>query len=354
MNSDDIQIVEYYLNNSDLYPLSKPAPRCDTYGRDGWYYMNNPPIAPDTMADMICNINIYNENSAKSYDNQDISNFLQVNNIESLSMKLIINGLETTNDSSETIQSYYPYITIGTVPTGVNDLTVDYHSKINLYISPNGTSPVPSAQSLIYFYKDANGICYYKNKSRDTNGIFNNSFKNVEILQDINNTTDINIEVIKDIWINSPSKLDAYSVSFLLQEVELKTINMLSQNFTRKILFKKNVADSPTNKNELVLHDGPLFGLTAINITTLGFRHCIIMVNITATSGSPSKDVFLSYSSDNLNYYTDSKNIICQEFGIAGHYTGVVRLDNVGFQFIKVFANDPQITNVKIAYSVFN
>lgn len=63
---------------------------------------------------------------------------------------------------------------------------------------------------------------------------------------------------------------------------------------------------------------------------------------------------FLSYSSDDISYYTDSRNIICQEFGSTGTYTGVVRLQNVGFQFIKGYANDAHITNVKIAYSVYN
>ena len=87
--NNDIQIVEYYLNNFDVYTQSKPYPRSDTYGRDGWFYMNTEPITGDTQADQVCNINIYNELSAKVQDEQDISNYLQVENIDCLALKLI-------------------------------------------------------------------------------------------------------------------------------------------------------------------------------------------------------------------------------------------------------------------------
>jgi len=170
--NNDTQIVEYYLNKEDIYLNSKPYPRSDTYGRDGWFYMNTQPIAGQTQADRICNVNIYNEESAKSVDDNDLSNSLQLNNIKSLSLKLIINGNESTNDSSETIQSYYPFITIGLSPTGVNDLNSNYHALIHLKVSPTLTADVTSTKELIYFYKDANGLMYYKNKPEDNDNIF--------------------------------------------------------------------------------------------------------------------------------------------------------------------------------------
>ena len=61
--NNDTQIVEYYLNNEDVYLNSKPYPRSDSYGRDGWFYMNTQAISGQTQADRICNVNIYNEES---------------------------------------------------------------------------------------------------------------------------------------------------------------------------------------------------------------------------------------------------------------------------------------------------
>ena len=75
-----------------------------------------------------------------------------------------------------------------------------------------------------------------------------------------------------------------------------------------------------------------------------------ILVNVTATAAQPQINIFLSYSTDGINYYTDSKNIICQEFGTAG----TERIKNVGFQFIKFYCDDATTSNVKIAYSVFD
>ncbi len=359
--NNDTQIIEYYLNNQDIYLNSKPYPRSDTYGRDGWFYMNTQPIAGQTQADRICNVNIYNEESAKSVDDNDLSNSLQLNNIKSLSLKLIINGNESTNDSTETIQSYYPFITIGLSPTGVNDLAnadgstpPNYHALIHLKVSPTLTADVNSTKDLVYFYKDANGLMYYKNKPEDNNNIFNENFKNIVIEENPSNNSDLNIGIVKDIFITSPSEAEVFSVSFLLQEAELQTTNMTSKNFNRKIKFKNIVSNIITNKSELVIHDGALNGLTPLEINTYGYKNCVIYCNVTATTGASQINVFLSYSSDDISYYTDSRNIICQEFGSAGTYTGVVRLQNVGFQFIKGYCTDSTVTNVKMAYSVYN
>ena len=359
--NNDTQIVEYYLNNQDIYLNSKPYPRSDTYGRDGWFYMNTQPISGQTQTDRICNVNIYNEESAKSVDDNDLSNSLQLNNIKSLSLKLIINGLESTNDSTETIQSYYPFITIGLSPTGVNDLAnadgstpPNYHALIHLKISPTVAADVTNNGELVYFYKDANGLMYYRNKPEDDDNIFNNNFKSIVIEENPSNSTDLNIGIVKDIFITSPPRDEALSVSFLLQGAEIQTKNMTSKNFNRKIEFKNILTNIITNKSELVLHDGALNGLTPYDINTYGYKNCVIYCNVTATTGSPQINVFLSYSSDDISYYTDSRNIICQEFGTAGTYTGVVRLQNVGFQFIKGYCTDSTVTNVKIAYSVYN
>ena len=352
--NNDTQIVEYYLNKEDIYLNSKPYPRSDSYGREGWFYMNTQPISGQIQTDRICNINIYNEESAKSVDDNDLSNSLQLHNIKSLSLKLIINGNESTNDSSETIQSYYPFITIGLSPTGTNDLNSNYHALIHLKVSPTATANVTSNKDLIYFYKDANGLMYYRNKPEDDDNIFNDNFKNIVVEEDPSNSTDLNIGIVKDIFITSPPSDEALTVSFILQEAELQTTNRTSKNFNRKIKFKNIVSNLITNKSELVLHDGALTGLTPIEINTYGYKNCVIYCNVTATTGSPQKDVFLSYSSDDISYYTDSQNIVCQEFGSAGTYTGVIRLQNVGFQFIKGYANDAHISNVKIAYSLYN
>lgn len=352
--NNDIQTVEYYLNNQDVYLDSKPYPRSDTYGRDGWFYQNTAPISGQTQEERICNINIYNEESAKSVDDEDLTNYLRVKNIGSLSLKLIINGTESTNLSTETIQSYYPFITIGTIPTGTNDLNLNYHALIHLKISPSVIAEVNDNNELVYFYKDANGLVYYKDKPNDLNGIFNDNFKTIIVEENPLNTSTINDEIIKDIFITSPARTEPISVAFLLQEAELKTTNMASKNFTRKIQFKNIITNLGTNKNELVIHDGPLSGLTVFSIDTYGYKNVVIYCNLTAATGSPQKNIFFSFSSDNINYYTDSRNILCQEFGSPGVYTGVARLKDVGFQYIKFYNDDPHITNVKIAYSRFN
>ena len=359
--NNDTQIVEYYLNNQDIYLNSKPYPRSDTYGRDGWFYMNTQPISGQIQTDRICNVNIYNEESAKSVDDNDLSNSLQLNNIKSLSLKLIINGNESTNNSTETIQSYYPFITIGLSPTGVNDLAnadgstpPNYHALIHLKISPTVTADVTNNGELVYFYKDANGLMYYRNKPEDDDNIFNNNFKSIIIEENPSNSTDLNVGIVKDIFITSPPRDEALSVSFLLQEAEIQTKNMTSKNFNRKIEFKNILTNIITNKSELVIHDGALNGLTPYDINTYGYKNCVIYCDVTATTGSSQINVFLSYSSDDISYYTDSRNIVCQEFGSSGTYTGVVRLQNVGFQFIKGYCTDSTVTNVKIAYSVYN
>lgn len=352
--NNDIQTVEYYLNNQDVYLDSKPYPRSDTYGRDGWFYMNTAPISGQTQEERICNINIYNEESAKSVGDDDLTNYLRVKNIGSLSLKLIINGTESTNLSTETIQSYYPFITIGTIPTGTNDLNLNYHALIHLKISPSTIADVNDSNELVYFYKDANGLVYYKDKPNDLNGIFNDNFKTITIEENPLNTSTINDEIIKDIFITSPARIEPISVAFLLQEAELKTTNMASKNFTRKIQFKNIITNLGTNKNELVIHNGALSGLTVFPIDTYGYKNVVIYCNLTATTGSPQKNIFFSFSSDDISYYTDSRNIICQEFGTPGVYTGVARLKDVGFQYIKFYNDDPHITNVKIAYSRFN
>ena len=359
--NNDIQTVEYYLNNQDVYLNSKPYPRSDTYGRNGWWYENTAPISGQTQAERICNINIYNEESAKSVGNDDLTNYLRVNNIGSLSLKLIINGTESTNLSTETIQSYYPFITIGISPTGTNDLAnpdgstpPNYHALIHLKISPSAIADVNDSNELVYFYKDANGLVYYNDKPNDLNGIFNDNFKTITVEENPLNTSKINEGIIKDIFITSPPRTDPITVAFLLQEAELKTTNMASKNFTRKIQFKNIITNLGTNKNELIIHNGALSGLTVFSIDTYGYKNVVIYCNLTATTGSPQKNIFFSFSSDNISYYTDSRNILCQEFGSPGVYTGVARLKDVGFQYIKFYNDDTQITNVKIAYSRFN
>ena len=352
--NNDIQTVEYYLNNEDVYLHSKPYPRSDSYGRDGWFYRNTSPISGQTQVDRVCNINIYNEDSAKSGGLEDLTNYFRVNNIGSLSLKLIINGTETTNDSTETVQSYYPFITIGTIPTGTNDLNLTYHALIHIKISPTAIADINDTNELIYFYKDANGLVYYRDKPNDLDGIFNDNFKTITIEQHASNDSTIKDEIIKDIFITSPPRTGASSVSFLLQEAEIKTTNMSSKNFTRKIKFKNIITNLVTNKSELILHNGSLSGLTGFPINTYGYKNVVIYCNVTATAGASQINVFLSYSSDDISYYTDSRNILCQEFGSPGTYTGVVRLKDVGFQFIKGYCTDSTVTNIKIAYSKFN
>jgi len=360
IENNETQIIEYYLNNENIYLNSKPYPRSDTYGREGWFYTNTD-AGNEPQTDQICNVNIYSELSAKSADINDLSNTLQVNNIKSLSLKLIINGNESTNDTTETIQAYYPFITIGIRPTGVNDLAnadgstpPNYHALIHLKISPTLTDNVNNTEDLIYFYRDANGLMYYKDKPEDDDNIFNDNFKRVIVEENPSNTTDLNLGIIKDIFITSPPQNEIFSVAFLLQSAEIQTKNMTSQNFNRKIQFKNIVTNLVTNKSELVIHDGALNGFTNFQIKTYGYKNCVIFCNITATAAQPQINIFLSYSSDNINYYTDSRNILCQEFETAGTYTGVARLKDVGFQYIKAYSTDATITNAKIIYSVYN
>ena len=95
-------------------------------------------------------------------------------------------------------------------------------------------------------------------------------------------------------------------------------------------------------------------GYTQAPINLYGRKSVVIYVNITATAGNPSKNLFLAYSPDDTTYYLDSTTVIVQEYNIPGTYTGCLQLNDVGYEFIKFYTIDTQISNVKIAYSTYD
>jgi len=348
MSTTKLTEIEYYLNNANYYSLSTPPPRSDTYGRDGWFYMN---YLNDGSRQQ-CNFNIYNNLDAIADDVQNSANFLYLNKIQNLYFEITNISTPPSNLSDETMMDYYPYIVIGTkTKNDGNNISNDFRSLIYYKISSTLATATPA--QLMYLYRNGRNLTYSRSVPVGKNNIFSNDFK--EYFTDRKNTNldDINTEQIINIWIESKNVATPQSISFIVHEAGISSTNMLF-NFNRVIKYKNILTNLTTNKEQLILYNGSLSGLTPFPINTYSYKNCVIYCNVSATTGSTQKNVFLSYSPDSVNYYTDSKNIICQEFGTAGEYTGVVRLQNVGFQFIKIFVDDAHITNVKIAYSLYN
>jgi len=359
--SNNITKVNYFLNYQEPYLLCNPFPRSDTYGRDGWFYSNSEDTG--TISDQQCNICFYDINDTRATSVNDSSNFLYLPNIKSLYFEFTSMNTNITNLSTETIMDYYPYVVIGTVPAGnASDLPTlpngeTYRSLIYLKISPTEFTVPPAdpvdVNDLTYFYRNGRNVVYYEEEALDKDDTFQVRFKNVFTDRNQTNYDNINTEQIKKIWIETKGFPISQTTGFLLHEAGLASQNF-KNNFNRIFTFSNIITNKVTNDEELVIHDGALTGLTPFQITTYGYKNCIIFANVTATAGASQKNIFLSFSPDNISYYTDSQNIICQEFGSAGTYTGVIRLENVGFQHIKLYNDDPQVTNVKISYSNYN
>ena len=358
--SNNITKVNYYLNNQEPYILSNPQPRSDTYGRDGWFYSNYKDTG--TIADQQCNICFYSMLDTRATDIFDSNNFLFLPNIKSLYFEFTSMNTNTTNLSTETIMDYYPYIVIGTKPAGTaSDLPTlpngeTYRSLIYLKISPTEI-PTPPAiideNDLSYLYKNGRNVIFYKQKALDKSQTYQVPFNNPSTVRGTGNFDNINEEQISKIWIETKGFPVSQTTGFILHEAGIESQNF-TNNFNRIFTFSNIKTNLVTNNEELVIHNGALTGLTPFQITTYGYKHCIIMIDATATAGQTQVNVFLSYSPDNITYYTDSDNIVCQEFGTAGTYTGVKRLQNVGFQHIKVYCDDSTVSAVKVAYSNFN
>jgi len=344
--------VTYYLNNRTIYADSDPPPRSDTYGRNGWFYTNYKQTG--TISDQQCNINIYNIDDTRATDAFDSNNFLFLSNIRSLYFEFTSLNTNTTNLSTETVMDYYPYLVIGTkTKSDGADLSADFRSKIYLKISPTDNTGVTDKNELTYLYRNGKNVIYFREKPLDKEQTYQTIFKNEFSERDPSNNDNIELEQISKIWIETKGFPTAFTTGFILHEAGLASKNF-TNNFYRVFKFENILTNLITNNEELVLHNANLSGLTANKISTYGYKNCVILADVTATTGSPQKDIFLSYSMDDVSYYTDSKNIICQEFGTTGTYTGVITLENVGFQYIKIYADDAHITNVKIAYSVYN
>ena len=359
--SNNITTVKYTLNNQDVYLHSIPPPRSDTYGRDGWFYSNYRNTG--TIADQKCHICIYDVNDTRATEAADNGNFLFFPEIRSLYFEFTSLNTNITNLSTETIMDYYPYVVIGTNPQGDGkDLPTlpngeTYRSLIYLKISPTAFTVPPATpindNDLTYLYRGGKNVIYYNQPALDKEDTYQVRFKNQFFERATTNTDDINNEQITKIWIETKGFPEEQTTSFILHEAGLSSINF-NNNFDRIFTFSNILTNLITNNEELVLHNASLTGLTPIQITTYGYKNCIILIGITATTGAPQKNAFLSYSTDMINYYTDSDNIVCQEFGSAGYYTGVKRLDNVGFQHIKIYVDDPHVTNVKVVYSLYD
>ena len=347
MSTTKLTEIDYYLNNARYYEDSVPPPRSDTYGREGWFYMNylNSGVQQ-------CNFNIYNYQDAIADDVENSDNFLYLNKIENIYFEITNISTPPSNLSDETMMNYYPYIVIGTVPKNDgNDINANYRSLIFYKIS--STSSTAASKDLMYLYRNGRNIAYSNTAPVGKENIFSSSFKEYFVDRKTTNTDDLNTEQINEIWIESENVATSQSISFIVHEAGISSTNMLF-NFNRVIKYKNILTNSITNQEELILYNAALSGLSPVAIETYGYKNCIILVNVTATAAQPQINIFLSYSTDGINYYTDSKNIICQEFGTAGTYTGVARIKNVGFQFIKFYCDDTTTSNVKIAYSVFD
>lgn len=347
MSTTKLTEIDYYLNNARYYEASVPPPRSDTYGRDGWFYMNylNSGIQQ-------CNFNIYNFQDSVADDSDNSENFLYLNKIENIYFEITNTSTPPSNLSSETVMDYYPYIVIGTVPkSDGKDINLSYRSLI--YYKISSTSPTAPADKLMYLYRNGRNMAYSHVAPIAKENIFSSNFKEFFTDRKLTNTDDLNTEQISNIWIESKNVTTPQSISFIVHEAGISSTNMLF-NFNRVIKFKNVLTNSITNKEELILYNGTISGLSPFPIDTYGRTSCVILLEATAATGAVSKNAFLSYSLDNINYYTDSRNIILQEFGTATKYTGVQRLQNVGFQFIKIYIDDATITNIKIAYSVFD
>lgn len=347
MSTTKLTEIEYYLNNERYYNECIPKPRSDTYGRDGWFYMNylNSGVQQ-------CNFNIYNFQDSVADDSANSENFLYLNKIENIYFEITNTSTPPSNLSSETVMDYYPYIVIGTVPKSDGyDINLSYRSLI--YYKISSTSATATADKLMYLYRNGRNIAYSHVAPIGKENIFSSNFKEFFTDRNIHNPDDLNTEQINNIWIESNNVTTPQSISFIVHEAGISSTNMLF-NFNRVIKFKNILTNSITNREELILYNGALSGLSPFPIDTYGRTSCVILIEATAATGPSSKNAFLSYSLDNINYYTDSRNIILQEFGTATKYTGVQRLQNVGFQFIKIYIDDATITNVKIAYSVFD
>ncbi|VVU95717.1 hypothetical protein CPAV1605_1472 [seawater metagenome] len=355
--SNNITKVNFFLNNREQYLYSNPDPRSDTYGRDGWYYSNYKDTG--TIADQQCNICFYNVDDTRATNIEDKNNFLFLSDINSLYFEFTSMNTNQTNLSTETVMDYYPYIVIGTIPNGsASDLPTlpngeTYRSLIYLKISPTDPADITDDDELTYLYKNGRNVIFYREKAHDKNDTYQVPFKNVFFERGTGNRDNINSEQIKKIWIETKGFPVSTTTDFILHEAGIKSQNF-PNNFNRIFTFSNIITNSLTNNEELVLHNGALTGLTPFQIQPYGYKNVLILIEITATSGQPQKNAFLSYSTDNISYYTDSDNITCQEFGSAGIYTGIRRIENVCCQHIKVYADDPQITNVKVAFSMSN
>jgi len=359
--SNNITTVKYSLNNRNVYTHSIPEPRSDTYGRDGWYYSNYKNTG--SIIDQKCNICIYDRDDTRATENEDSGNFLYFPEIRSLYFEFTSLNTSTTNASTQTIMDYYPYIVIGTVPAGnATDLPTlpngeTYRSLIYLKISPTEftVSPAPpvNVNDLTYLYKGGKNVIYYNEKALDKSETYQIPFKYQSIDRATGNTDNIAEEQIKKIWIETKGFSERNTTGFILHEAGLSSRNFIN-DFDRIFTFSNILTNLITNNEELVLHNSSLSGLTPFQIQTYGYKNCIVLIGATATAAQAQINVFLSYSTDNVNYYTDSENILCQEFGTAGYYTGVKRLDNVGFQHIKAYCTDSTVTNVKVVYSLYD
>ena len=348
----NITNVEYNLNNENVYTLSNPKPRSDTYNRDGWFYMNH---KITNVSDQQCNIKIYDMDDTQAADNlntYDVSNFLFLQNIGSLYFDVTIMSTSANIISTETVMNYYPYIVIGTKPDGVNDLDTNFKSKMYIRYSPTNTDDVNDITELTYLYKGSRNIGYYLSPPSEDKSHFLTPFKYTSIERNPSSITNFNSEQIKKIWIETSPVSTPSSISFLLHKAGISSKGYVN-NYNRIFTFSNVNQNNITNQEELILYNQPLNGYTT-PINLYGRNSVVIYANVTATAGNPSKNLFIAYSPDNITYYLDSTTVIVQEYDIAGTYTGCLQLNDVGYQFIKLYTTDVQITNVKIAYSTYN
>ena len=349
----NITNVEYNLNYETVYLLSNPRPRSDTYNREGWFYMNH---NTTNVSEQQCNINIYDMDKTQAQDNlntYDASNFLFLQNIGSLYFDVTILSTSANIISTETVMNYYPYIVIGTKPDGINDLDVNFKSKMYIRYSPTNTDDVNDITELTYLYKGSRNIGYYLSPPPDEKSHFLTPFKYTSIEKNPASITNFNSEQIKQIWIETSPVSTPNSVSFILHKAGISSKGYIN-NYNRIFTFTNVKQNNITNKHELILHNQSLNGYTQAPINLYGRKSVVIYVNITATAGNPSKNLFLAYSPDDTNYYLDSTTVIVQEYNIPGTYTGCLQLNDVGYEFIKFYTIDTQISNVKIAYSTYD
>ena len=410
--------IEYYLHNEAVWHGCVPPPRSDTYGRDGWFYENYLEDDKEKpVKNQRCIFNIYDRKDIQNLAPLGL-NPHKIDNVyfEFTNLYTSVDGGVGTTDGNfphiviENIfkdRYYFSIPLFWQEKYCKNGRFIAYTNKI-----PHGKENIASV-NLECLYTDtgaenagsfATNVKYTITLPGTTEFTLIGSNDNVAgtvfratgpgsgtgqakalSAPDPLSADGVFETPINKIWIGSFSfdsnikgmesvdytHLTAGKVQFIVHDAGIGQLDFddqfsLPEAYLKVIKFKNIISNLITNRQELILYNESFDGGFGYNkerlslpIQTYGRKSCVILISCTprpATdmSGVTSIHVFLSYSLDDITYYTDSLPIILQKFETV-EYTGVKRLHNAGFQFIKIYIRESMtFDNVKIAYSVFD